>query len=100
MNRFLVATLGLLGAVGLAQASVPVTHSTTVRPVNILAPAAPSAVLYDQINNDSGSAYTSQDFEAVNAAFSAQGGDDFVVPAGQAWTVTGVDVAGQYFNGA
>ena len=99
MNRFLVATLGLLGAVGLAQASVPVTHTSSGHPANIPAPAVPSAVLYDQMDNASANGTNSQDFEAANATFTNQVADDFVVPAGQVWTVTGVDAAGVYFNG-
>ena len=99
MNRFLVATLGLLGAIGLAQASVPVTHTSSGHPANIPAPAVPSAVLYDQMDNPSGTATVSQDFGTGNPTFTNQTADDFVVPAGQVWTVTGVDAAGVYFGG-
>jgi len=96
MNRFLVATLGLLGAVGLAQASVPVTHSAAGHPANIVVPAATTAVLYDQMDAASGGNVSSQDFEAANAAFTDQAADDFVVPAGRTWSVTGVDVVGDF----
>ncbi len=48
MNRFLVATLGVLGAVGLAQASVSVTHTSLGHPANIPAPAVPSAIPPDE----------------------------------------------------
>ena len=98
MNRFLVATLGLLGAVGLAQASVPVIQITS--PANIVVPAATTAVLYDQMDAASGDhTVTSQDFEAAMDAYDDQAADDFVVPAGQTWSVTGVDVVG-YLNSA
>src|SRR4051794_5400914 len=62
-------------------------------------PRAPTIILYDQLNNPGGFATSSQQFEAANAAFNAQLADDFVVPAGQTWTVSEVDVAGVYFNG-
>ena len=92
MNRFLVAILGLLGAVGLAQASGPIAHITSS--ANIVVPAATTAVLYDQMNAPAGGGITSQDFEAANDAYDDQAADDFVVPAGQTWNVTGVDVVG------
>src|SRR5436190_1858487 len=59
----------------------------------------PDAVLYDQLNNPGANATNSQDFEAANAAFTNQTADDFVVPAGQTWTIQSVDVQGLYFNG-
>jgi hypothetical protein len=42
---------------------------------------------------------TSQDFEAALDAFDSQAADDFVVPAGQTWSVEGVDVDGEYDGG-
>ena len=42
---------------------------------------------------------TSQDFEAAFDAFDSFTADDFVVPNGQTWNVTGVDVAGEYTAG-
>src|ERR1700730_17371084 len=62
-------------------------------------PAAPQVVLYDQYNNAGANATVSQDFEPANNAFDNQGADDFVVPAGQTWTINEVDVQGLYFNG-
>ena len=56
-------------------------------------------VLYDQNDNDGLTGSVSQDFEAANDGFDAQGADDFVVPAGETWTITGVDATGVYFNG-
>lgn len=56
-------------------------------------------VLYDQYDNDSGTGIVSQDFETANDGFDNQGADDFVVPGGETWSVTQVDVAGAYFNG-
>ena len=48
----------------------------------VAVPAAPSAVLYSQLDNDSGSAVLSQDFETAFDAFDSEGADDFVVPDG------------------
>jgi hypothetical protein len=58
-----------------------------------------SGTLYSQNDNDTGIAIVSQNFEAANDAFDAQGADDFTIPAGQKWKITGIDATGQYFNG-
>jgi hypothetical protein len=58
-----------------------------------------STVLYDQNDNDGGTASVSQDFETANDPFDNASADDFVVPAG-GWTITGIDATGLYFNGA
>jgi len=70
-------------------------------PINPRMPAQPNVVLYDQINNPAPTpaGVTSQDFEAVNDAFDSFTADDFVVPAGQTWNITEVDVAGEYSTG-
>src|ERR1041384_5778825 len=66
--------------------------------VNPPIPAAPNVVLYDQINNPAPTpgGVTSQDFEAALDTFDSFAADDFVVPAGQTWNITEVDVAGEY----
>ena len=56
-------------------------------------------VLYDQYDNDSLNATSSQNFEADFDAFDDETADDFVVPSGDTWNVNQVDAAGQYFNG-
>lgn len=61
-------------------------------------PASP-AVLYSQIDNDSGIGISSQNFEAANDAFDTAGADDVTVPAGEAWMVQTVTVPGVYYNG-
>ena len=66
----------------------------------LLGTMTPAAILYDQLNNASASASVSQDFETANDAFDAFLADDFVVPAGQTWTINQVVVQGLYFNGA
>ena len=38
----------------------------------------------------------SQDFETAFDAFDSFAADDFVVPGGQTWNITEVDVAGEY----
>jgi len=73
--------------------AIPVT-------LNFPQPAAPAIVLYDQINNPAPpGGVTSQDFEPVFQPFDSFAADDFVVPAGQTWEITEVDVAGEYGNG-
>src|SRR5438046_2346297 len=60
----------------------------------------PFGILYDQLDNASGNAINSQEFEAATSAFTDEAADDFMVPAGQTWTVLYVVVDGYYFNGA
>lgn len=89
------------------QSRVPVSSSSLVAAAGnggvqspqLPAPDAPLVVLYDQYNNAGANSTVSQDFEAANNAFDNQLADDFVVPAGQTWTVNEVDVQGMYFNG-
>ena len=60
---------------------------------------AGTAVLYDQYNSPANFDVTSQDFEPAFDTFDAQGADDFVIPAGQTWSIEGVDVDGEYNGG-
>jgi uncharacterized repeat protein (TIGR02543 family) len=63
------------------------------------APSPKAAVtLYNQYNNAAPipGGVTSQNFETANDAFDSEAADDFVVPAGQNWTVTTIDVGGEY----
>jgi len=59
-----------------------------------------AAVLYDQYDNMGFSSFPSQDFETALDNFDAQGADDFVVPAGETWNITEVDVYGDYSSGS
>lgn len=104
----LCAVVGAGAATGDA-ARRPVASGPNVRP-----PAPPPArgttaspsphlptVLYDQYNNAGVNPTSSQNFESAFDTFDDESADDFVVPAGQqVWTITKVDVQGQYFNGA
>ena len=58
-----------------------------------------TVVLYDQYNNPANFDVTSQDFEPTFDTFDDQAADDFVVPAGQTWSIEGVDVDGEYNGG-
>src|SRR5215472_11406572 len=60
------------------------------------APKLPAVVLYDQYNNAGTAATSSQDFEAADDAFDDFTADDFVVPAGQTWNVSEIDIQGTY----
>lgn len=62
-------------------------------------PFKSSAVLYSQDSNYAGGAVNSQNFtDGSFSAYSDQAADDFVVPSGQVWKITEVDVSGQYYN--
>lgn len=58
-----------------------------------------TVVLYDQYNSPAAFDVTSQDFEPVFDNRDDQGADDFTVPAGQTWSIEGVDVDGTYNGG-
>ena len=56
--------------------------------------------LYDQYNSAGIEWISSQDFELAWNAFDSFAADDFVVPTGSTWTITQVEVDGEYFNGS
>lgn len=58
-----------------------------------------ATILYDQFGNVSGSATSSQQYGAPDQAYDDQAADDFVVPAGQIWNVSRVNVLGTYQGG-
>ena len=64
------------------------------------AAASPGDVLYDQYDHAGPIGAGSQDFEAALDPYDDVAADDFDVPAGPGWNVTGVEVQGTYFNGS
>jgi hypothetical protein len=66
-------------------------------------PAAPAIILYDQMNNPaptpppppSDGVITSQDYEPKFDNYDSFAADDFVIPPGQIWNITEVDVIGE-----
>lgn len=59
----------------------------------------PETILYDQYDNFSTEKtpnIPSQDAETALDFFDSQAADDFIVPAGQTWQITEVDVLGEY----
>ena len=60
-------------------------------------PKAPQVVLYDQYDNATGVATGSQEFPDF-PDFDDFTADDFVVPAGETWTIQSIDADGQPFN--
>jgi Kelch motif protein/galactose oxidase-like protein len=62
-------------------------------------PEFPSVVLYDQYDNatiEEPVEIISQDAEIAFDFFDSQAADDFVVPAGETWEISEVDVLGRY----
>jgi hypothetical protein len=59
---------------------------------------APMVILYNQLDNPGLSAISSQNFETAYDAYDDFGADDFVVPAGQSWTIKGVGINGLYYG--
>lgn len=61
----------------------------------------PDMVLWNQNSNFNGAALTSQNFTSgTYTSQNSAGADDFVVPQGQTWHITAVDVTGVFFNGS
>ena len=59
-----------------------------------------AAVLYSQNDNDAGVGIISQDFTDVDFdIYDAEATDDFTVPGGSRWILTGITATGLYFNG-
>jgi hypothetical protein len=69
----------LLGAIGVCM-TVPALAS--------------GVVLYDQTDNATTSNHGSNDWIAPHEGFTDQIADDFIVPSGQSWQISGVDVLG------
>jgi hypothetical protein len=61
---------------------------------------APLAVLYDQTSGLTSGGTIDQDFETIYDAYDAQAADDFVVPAGQVWSITRFNTVGFWNGGA
>lgn len=59
----------------------------------------PSKVLWDQ-NSNFGYGVVSDNFSAGFSSYDSAAADDFVVPNGQSWRITEVDVTGVYYNGS
>jgi hypothetical protein len=59
----------------------------------------PYSMLWNQ-NSNFGPGVVSDNFSSANQAYTSYGADDFVVPVGQTWGITEVDVTGAYVNGS
>ena len=71
---------------------LPTSGPTGVRSPRILPqPQFPSVVLYDQYDNDLNNGIVSAD-RTDDPPLSAEAADNFVVPGGQTWTITEVDI--------
>ena len=95
-------TLNISTTTGVCGTPTPTPSGTPATPTPSPSPSGtPCGVtlLFDQTDNPAGSSTVSQDFGAGNPTFVAQTADDFVVPAGQTWTVQTVVAKGVYFNG-
>jgi hypothetical protein len=83
-------------SIGFAMLALVAAGATAATPARS-APSAPLVVLYDQFNNavTAGAVSSpSTNYPAPSDAWDTHTADDFVVPAGQTWTITSVDVMG------
>lgn len=98
--------MAVAAAVAIAVVFVPEANARSVRPAALVAsaygravrvlPTAPNDVLYSQQDNDSGAPVISQNFEAQYDAYDSSGADDFVIPRKHTWSISQIDVTGQY----
>ncbi len=73
---------------------LPTSGPTGVQPAGVLPqPNFPNAILYDQYDNDLNNGIVSAD-RTDSPSLSAEAADNFVVPGGQTWTITEVDIRG------
>jgi hypothetical protein len=75
----------VLGILLLASTAVSAAVMTESRGATIGANPSTGAVLWSQLDEPTGGAFTDQAFEASYAAYDADGGEDFVVTAGTSW---------------
>ena len=95
-SKLLAAAAALALCAGGASAAPTVSFSGKSSPFQIPENAK---VLYNQNSNYAGEAIDSQNLGSPFSAYDDQAADDFVVPEGVMWTITEVDVSGQYFGG-
>ncbi|MFN0277550.1 MAG: beta strand repeat-containing protein, partial [Pyrinomonadaceae bacterium] len=75
------------------------TNTATATATFTGTPVCTPFVIYDQTTGFVATGPNSQDFEAANDAFDNDAADDFVVPAGQTWTISQLAINGAYFGG-
>jgi hypothetical protein len=98
---FLATVAALALAAGGASAASPSigVSGAKVQPTIHIAKGA--KFLYNQNSNSNGEGVDSQNFTSGDfTTYDNTAADDFVVPKKTQWTVTGVDVTGEYFNGS
>jgi PASTA domain-containing protein len=103
-----LAGRAFLGAAIAVTATLAVTATGTARSApagsfssahETATPSTPADTLYDQYDNDGPFFTTSQDFEPGMSVYDDEVADDFVVPTGVGWSISAVEVAGEY-NGS
>jgi subtilisin-like proprotein convertase family protein len=97
--RVFLALGGIVAFAGASLGQTPVTSGPGAAAAHHPLESPTAVTLYSQDDNLGSASTVSQDFETANDGFDNEGADDFVVPAGQFWQVTGVHVTGVYFNG-
>lgn len=100
MKRYLWMTVALIGAAAAGHAGAAPAPSGGSQRISVteVTGAIPN-VLHDQMDHDAGSGVSSQEFEAAMNTYNSLAADDFTIPPGQTWTLTGVDAGGQYYSG-
>ncbi len=65
------------------------TNTPPARPSSKHRTAPAGGILYDQTGGQTGEGFFANDMTTSYSQYTSQGADDFVVPAGQTWTVNG-----------
>src|SRR6266478_5142606 len=92
VNNPTLAGAGTAVVQGMPDSSVVKSAATSVKSgSNLLMPKSPQVVLYDQYDNDLNSGIVSAD-RTDDSTLSAEAADNFVIPGGETWNVTEVDI--------
>jgi hypothetical protein len=98
MNKAMLLTAASIVALSFASPAAArpfAPFSGKARPFRAV---AASKTLYGQNSKDTGNHVNSQNFTGGTSTYTDAAADDFVVPRGQTWRITEVDVTGVYFN--
>jgi hypothetical protein len=94
--RVAVVSLGLAAAAAAQDRPRRTGGPDPAEPLGPLPLKAGGVVLYDQYNNPANFDVVSQDVETALDGFDSFAADDFVIPAGETWSIEGVEVDGEY----
>lgn len=94
----LLATAVNLALIAGGASAAPEVEVSTAKINPVFHKAKGATTLYYQNSGNNGYGFVSQNFTSGDPTYNSSGADDFVIPKGQIWTVTRVDVTGAYVD--